>query len=130
MKRVDAINFGTVDMLGAIAGPLNSADTMSKLVVSRTVPTKISGWGFDVPAKTLASGIEIVIDDRPYKTTYGSSRPDVGAWFKLPAMANSGFAYELPANSLTPGVHTMELRVISLDLSHYYGLGPFTFRAE
>jgi hypothetical protein len=130
MKRLDASNFANIDLIGTTANPLSSAEIMSKLSVSHSIPTKITGWGADIPAKALAAGAEILIDGKAYKTVYGSSRPDVGAWFKLPKLANSGFSFELPANSLTPGVHTMELRVLSADSNNYYGLGPFNLRAE
>jgi hypothetical protein len=119
-----------VEMIGTVTSPLGSAEAMKNILVSSAKAIPIIGWAVDFNAKALASGIELAIDGRPYKAKYGESRPDVSAALKNPVYTNSGYTFVLPADSLTPGKHSLELRVLSSDAKRFYSLGPFEFRAE
>ena len=82
--------------------------------------TVFDGFGFDAPAKTPAKGVDVVVDGNAYGTVYGAARPDVASFFKTTALVNVGFRAVLPAGALTPGAHTVLVRVVAADGKGYF----------
>lgn len=50
-----------------------------------------------------------------YRATYGIARPDVGLALGMPTVTRVGFAAMLPEGFLTPGEHTLTVRLIGAD---------------
>lgn len=82
-------------------------------------PIVISGFGFD-PAKVPAKGVDVAIDGKAYGATYGGARPDVANYFKVPALAATGYSLTLPAGTLADGPHNVTVRVIAADGTAYF----------
>jgi hypothetical protein len=80
----------------------------------------LDGFGFDAVAKLPAKGVDVVVDGKAYGTAYGHARPDVGDYFKTPALAATGFRTTLPAGTLAAGMHTLRLRVVAADGKGYF----------
>lgn len=67
----------------------------------------IEGWAFD------ARAVLIVIDGkRAFSAEYGINRPDVAAYYKSAAYAQSGYEAVVPLGSIGPGAHTVAIVVI------------------
>jgi len=99
------------------------ADASRMLHVRRMQSITIQGWALDARAAKLASGVAARVDGaRRIAGTYGNPRPDVARFFHTPAYEASGFRLVVPAGSLAPGRHTVELLVLSADRSRFYAL--------
>lgn len=84
----------------------------------------VSGWAVDDVHKSLAGGVDIAIDGKPYGAQYPMDRQDVADFFKNPAYAKAGFVLTLPAGLLSKGRHTVAVRVVDRDARSYSeGLG-------
>jgi len=115
-----------LDHVGQASDPFNKRPA----VTAAGQPVVLDGFGFDPVAKAPAKGVDVIVDDRAYGTAYGAGRPDVAAFFKVPALVNVGFRTTLPAGTLAPGAHTAVVRVISADGKGYYDspMLPFEVR--
>lgn len=80
----------------------------------------IEGWAVDQSAGTKAAGVDCVIDGLPYRGHYFVARNDVAEDRGVPDYFESGFQCSMPAGCLTPGEHSLSLRVVSADRSCYY----------
>jgi hypothetical protein len=78
------------------------------------------GWAVDEPNKTLAGGVDVVIDSAPYSAAYSISRQDVADHFKNPAYRVSGFRLDVPPGTLSKGQHIVSVRAITTDRKSYY----------
>lgn len=121
-KRLESPG-AALDHAGAAADPR----TNQPAVTPRDRPAVFDGFGFDAVAKLPAKGVDVVIDDRVYGTTYGSARPDVARYFKTPALVDVGFRLVLPTSSLSTGPHSVVVRVVAADGKSYSELPPIPF---
>ncbi len=112
-----------LDHAGAAADPANHQPA----VTPRDRPAVFDGFGFDPVAKLPAKGVDVVIDDRVYGTTYGAPRQDVAHYFKTPALVDVGFRMVLPTGSLSTGVHSVMVRVVAADGKGYFESPPIAF---
>ncbi len=112
-----------LDNIGSVLYP----DTQKSIQVSGVNGVAFGGWGIDEPNKSVAAGIDVVVDQVPYTAKYGIERPDVAGFFKNPAYLHCGFQYMMPAGKLPKGSHTVSLRVISKDKKTYYQGQAFVF---
>ena len=115
-----------LDHLGATADPLKNRPA----VAPAGVPTKFDGFGYDGVAGAPAKGIEVVVDSKAYVAEYGKPRADVMDFTKNPALGNTGYSLVLPPGALTPGPHTVSVRVIASDGASYYEIPPIPFTAQ
>jgi hypothetical protein len=74
------------------------------------------GWALD--GRRPAQGVEIMIGGIPYPASYGFERPDVADTFKC-SCTQSGFRADFSVERLSPGSHTVSVRVISADGASY-----------
>lgn len=86
--------------------------------VPRDATLRIVGWGADRQA--LAPGfmlLAIVDGKRRIDVTsgYRIPRPDVAAFFKAPALRDTGFTFDLPAAALGPGPRDLRMAVVTAD---------------
>ena len=76
----------------------------------------VRGWAFDEPAREIAAGVTLLIDDRiEVPTLYGLPRPDIAETFENEALVRSGFTAEIDTALLKPGLHRAECRVLARD---------------
>lgn len=123
-KRAEAAG-SYLDMINAAQDPLNNPAT-----IKSGAPTTFSGFGFDPVAKAVGKGVDIVIDGVAYGASYGASREDVAGYFKTDAVLASGFRVTLPAGTVTPGQHKVQVRVVSADGKSYFDAPAIAFRAK
>ncbi len=105
-----------IDRIGSATAPFGEGP----LHVDGSGELKISGWAVDQPMETAAGGVDILIDQVPFPTIYGTDRSDVVDYFKRPAYRASGFTVALPAQNISKGQHALALRVVSSDGRCYY----------
>lgn len=99
------------------------ADASRIVHVNRTQSITIQGWALDARAAKLAGGVAALVDGtHRIAGTYGDLRPDVARFFHTPAYEACGFRLIVPAGSLAPGRHTVELLALSADRSRFYAL--------
>lgn len=107
-------------------GPVNNAWAQKSFDLPSHGELTLIGWAVDQQAKAPAGGVDIVIDGVPYAAKYGKSRPDVAVSFGVPAYSNSGYAFDLMAEHLPPGAHTLFVRVLANDGKSFWEAGPYT----
>jgi hypothetical protein len=105
-----------LENLAGIASPLGKT---GPLRIRASGSLKVDGWAVDEKAKALAAGVDVVIDGKAYRALYGRSRPDVAAYFHVPAYLNAGFSASVPMAAVGPGRHRLALRVIAQDRKSY-----------
>lgn len=124
-KRPQVAGF-FLDHLGQAVDPFNRRPAAT----AASADVRLDGFAFDPIAKAPAKGVDVVIDGTAYGTRYGAARPDVAAYFKVPALAATGFRTTLPAGTLKPGTHTAVVRVIAADGAGYYDSPTLAFEAR
>jgi len=108
---------------------IDSPYSQQSVTISSVSDTELAGWAVDGLVKKEAGGVDIVVDGKVYKASYGANRPDVTEALKFPA-TKSGFSLVIPGNFLSRGSHTVSVRVIAND-GKSYAQGPtLTFVAE
>lgn len=105
-----------LDQIGRVRGPFPA----TAIEVRRSRPLKISGWGVDQPAGTAAAGIDVVVNETSFPTFYGLDRVDVSNSLGRIGYRQSGFATELPPNTLNAGAYILALRVVAASRECYY----------
>jgi len=108
--------------------PAGDVDRIGKELLQRrtsvTLPDKadvlISGWAVDQVSRSPAGGVEIVIDEIPYRARYGFDRPDVAQTLGVDAYRKSGFELLVPVSGLASGNHSFAVRVISSNHDDVY----------
>lgn len=126
LQRLSAFTPHYVDSIGPALDPVKN----QPVKVSGTIPLAVTGFAVDDGSKTVARGVEVVIDGKPYAATYGSARPDVATFFKNPALTQSGFKYQIPAGTLPAGQHNLRLRILASDGKSYYDGQAVSFTVE
>jgi len=95
-------------------GPLK-APASGPLTVERASTYIVRGWAVDDAHRDLAGDVDLAIDDRLRATFYGVNRPDVASRASMPVYRYSGVFATVPARDLPPGLHRLDLRVVSSD---------------
>ncbi len=116
----------SVDRIGTMRIPFLTGE----VAVPRSRPLKISGWSVDLSAKSAGAGVDIVVDGALFPSFYGLDRQDVSNLFGSQAYGQSGYAAELPPNTLSPGTHTLTIREVSANRQCYYQGAPFALMAK
>ena len=105
-----------LEWIGGTSAPF----TNTPIHVSRRDDFFVVGWAVDERARNVAADVDVLIDDRPYPSSYGIDRPDVSSYFAAPAYRGSGFRARLKGTDVGPGVHALSLRVLANDRSCFY----------
>jgi hypothetical protein len=105
-----------IDRIGLNTAPFGGAP----LHVAVSGELEISGWAVDQSSGTAAGGVDVLIDEAPFPTIYGTDRGDVVGYFKRPEYRGSGFTAAISAGSIGKGQHALALRVASFDRRCYY----------
>jgi hypothetical protein len=106
----------SIDQIGVTRAPFSGAS----IHVSGSGGFKVAGWAVDQPREAAAADVDVVIDQTPFQSLYGSDRGDVAGYYRLRTYLGSGFAAEIPAKTLGKGQHALALRVVSSDRRCYY----------
>jgi hypothetical protein len=124
-KRPQTAGF-FLDHIGQATDPFSKRPA----VTAGAQPVLLDGFGFDPQSKAPAKGVDVVIDGVAYGTKYGIARPDVAAYFKVPALSAVGFRTTLPAGTLKPGAHTAVIRVVAADGAGFYDSPAVAFEVR
>ncbi len=76
---------------------------------------RVQGWAIDAVGNQAAGGVEVLLDGKPFRASYGRPRPDIAALRHCPDCANSGFEWSVPSSELGTGPHTLTFRIIHKD---------------
>jgi hypothetical protein len=90
----------------------------------------VSGWAVDGDREAAAAGVDVVIDGVPHSAQYGIERPDVEEHFTCALCRKSGFAFAIPAHTLSTGVHHLMIRVVARSQGTYRDTVPVTVAAQ
>ena len=123
-KRAEMAGF-SLDVINDAKDPVNTQAT-----ISAAGPVTFSGFGFDPVAKAPGAAVDLVVDGVAYPTTYNHQRSDVAAYFKTPALENTGFTVTLPAGAIKAGPHQAIVRVVSADKAGYFDSVAIGFVAK
>jgi hypothetical protein len=97
-----------IDRIGATKSPLKHR----QLDVPGSGVFKVVGWAVDQQHASAAQDVDVVIDQTPFPSIYGSDRRDVAGALNRPEYYRSGFTAAIPAEPLGKGSHTLSLRVV------------------
>ena len=98
-------------------------------VLSANGELRIEGWAFDTSSRRPAAAVEIMIDGVPQPASYGLDRSDPEP-SGCDACKETGFVADLSAAGLSPGPHTLGIRVISADGASYTETNWGRFRID
>ena len=116
LKLLPGATLYNLERLGPVVNPFGRA----RLIINTLVPFDVSGWAVDAEAGQAASGVDIVIDQKPFTALYSLDRPDVAEHFHTPAYGRSGFELTIPATQLDAGQHTLMIRIIDHQARGYF----------
>jgi hypothetical protein len=85
--------------------------TVERPSVGARAPFTVSGWAVDGLARANAGGVAVEVDGVCRGASYGASRDDVRRHFGWPAADAAGFQFSLPAGVITPGEHSLRIRI-------------------
>jgi hypothetical protein len=123
--KLDELQLYTRDEIGRRDSPPD------KISVEPGSAIYLSGWAVDRPAMTPAAGVYFSVDrDRrdPIPARYGLPSTDLALKTGLLGWSHCGFTGLLPTKDLEPGVHTVELLIVSRNWNGFYPIHGFQFR--
>ena len=97
------------------------------LGVGRLEPDRVAvvGWAIDYLASSPAKTVFIDVDNQPYQqAVYGDDSPQAVGALGSERYARCGFDAILDTMPLTPGPHSLTVRVVSADGTRLYAPGP------
>ncbi len=121
LKRSATVTPFYIDELG----PLQNPGAQPALTVSSFEPLLVAGWAIDEPSQYPAAWVEMVLDGRAYRTDTRVPRGDVANQYRNIRYLRCGFKALLPAACISPGSHTLAMRIVLHGGQAYYQ-GPET----
>jgi hypothetical protein len=119
-----ALPIGTTGFLDSVNNEVVQGPQQAPIAVSAGESIRIDGWAVDETAGGPAGGVFVVVDESlRVWTEYGWERSDV-AEVLGEAYRWSGFIAAVPADTLSPGLHTLELWIVTQDQRGYYTPAP------
>jgi hypothetical protein len=118
LTRLKELNTSTAGFIDKVAGTSVGEFQQTPILVPADTPIEVTGWAIDREAAAPARGVAVVTDGQPVWAHYGLARPDVAAAFNNPSYEMSGFSATIL--ELPPGLHTLELRILTLDGRSFY----------
>ncbi len=89
--------------------------------VPRSGSIILRGWAVDTVAGTVAGGVIVSVDaTTTMQAVYGVDRQDVADILGNPAYLKSGFNITIPASKLSPGTHTITIKILTNDRKAFY----------
>ena len=115
-----------IDELGSVKNP----SRRPFLTVTASEPLLVSGWAIDEQHQHPPAWIEIVLDGVPYRTEARVARGDVATARGNPRYLRCGFRTTMPADRISPGSHSLALRVVLQGGTSYYQAPEIAFTAK
>ncbi len=115
-QHLTAPAFYNLEVIGKVVGPF----VKQSVPVAVSDPLTLSGWAADGVNKRTADGVEVLIDGKHYRAQSGLDRPDVAAYFKVPAYGKSGFRFVAPPKTFSAGKHVLSIRILVNDSRAYF----------
>ncbi len=84
----------------------------SKIESKSAEHISIKGWALDETTDTIASGVYIEINGKPYQTIYGMERKDVAEHFSKEEYTYCGFYTRIPVSNLKEGENKLSFMVV------------------
>jgi hypothetical protein len=101
--------------------PLAPTKKLLKIAPGENKTLKLIGWAIDPQSKTRAWGMLLTLDGKlDLPVNYGLRRDDLAAFFASDDCQYSGFSADLPAEKLTPGVHSIKLKIFRFGGQEFY----------
>ncbi len=105
-----------IDQLATATGPVWDKTPH----ISSRGEFRVLGWAIDQSANSAAAAVDIVVDQIPFPSLYGTDRIDVAEALRNPAYRASGFTADIPAGKLGKGQHVLVLRVMAAKRTCYF----------
>ena len=87
-------------------------------------PIVVRGWAVDLDAQSIAAGVWVNIDERPYLALYHLNRADVAEGYKEEQYRWCGFTAWIPMDGFANiGDHVVTLSIVSKNSKSYYATG-------
>jgi hypothetical protein len=115
-----------LDRLGAVANPI----AIQQPTIASGDTLVVQGWALDVRRTRPAAAVDLVLDGRTFRTPVRVPRADVVAAQGDHRYLRCGFNAELPAATVTPGLHELEVRILVDDGRSYYSGARLRFAAS
>ena len=83
----------------------------------------LHGWAADPVTESPALNVFVIVDGQtPFELagSYGTTRPDVAAYYKNKGLTDVGVVTRVPVKTLARGGHSLQLAVVSSDGQGYY----------
>ena len=126
LTRVATATPSYVDELGPVKNP----SRRPFVNVPASEPLVVAGWAIDEHNQHPAAWIEVVLDGSPYRTEARVPRGDVAAAHGNFRYLRCGFRAALPGDRLSPGRHTLSLRIVLHGGRTYYQASEIAFTAQ
>lgn len=107
--------FGNIDGINNVTSPKPGST-----VAIKEDKIAIGGFAIDAVKGDAAAGVIVMIDGKPFVTTYGGERPDIVKALNNPKYLKSQFYVEVPTTAIGAGLRELKLRVVASDKSGYY----------
>lgn len=111
-------------------GPIKNPSRRLRLLVPASEPLLVAGWAIDERSQQPPPWIELVLDGNVYRAETGVHRGDVAKAYGNFRYLRCGFRTTLSADQLSPGRHTLALRIILPGGRTYYEAPTISFRAR
>jgi hypothetical protein len=105
-SAITNVSAGSIDLINDIHNPATLPDEGHALKTNGTL--LLEGWLADRPDGRSFDNVHAVINGRLFGATV-QPRPDVGAYFKNPALNASGYRIQINAEDAGKGIHKVEL---------------------
>lgn len=113
LTKLKSTNCGMINMVNGL--PLDLANPMP----IRNDQLTFKGFAYDKKAMKLAGGAIIKIDEIEFEVSEWTARRKF-AEKKGEELLMTGFTYTINSSSLEPGIHTVNLYVVTSDKKQYY----------
>jgi hypothetical protein len=106
--EIAKLSTGNIDVINDTRNPPAFPDGQRPLIVTNGTGLTLEGWLADKADGRAFDHVYAVVNGRLYRAST-LPRPDVGAFFKNPALDKSGFHIHLATEDLRKGVQTVDL---------------------
>jgi hypothetical protein len=128
LTEIEQMAFGSIEQIN---GRLLPNQQEWPYVEPANEPLEITGWAFDTLAVTYARRGFVLVDDRlAFPAQVGLPRGEAAMALHHPPSSHGidlalvGFRAEIPSGALTPGRHTVEVRLVTQDDRSYFAASP------
>jgi hypothetical protein len=117
LPPIDAPALGNLDAAVAVVGG-SPVPLATGTVLPPDASLRMVGWCADPLARVPGALLLAIVDGRrlDVSASYRLRRDDVARTLGAPTLRDVGFAFDLPARALGPGVHAVRFAVVTADL--------------